>query len=240
MSKKFAVFDIDGTLIRWQLYHAVADALVKLKFVEPGAYDSIKAARMSWKTRTPGVSFRLYELELIKVYEEVLAGLSTDQLDKAVEAVFSEYKDQVYTYPRGLIERLKKDNYFLLAISGSQIEIVELIAKHYGFDDYVGTIYRRLGNKFTGHKHVASQDKANALKSLVKRNHLVFDNSLAIGDSLSDAAMLEMTETAIAFNPDKDLFERAQKEGWKIILERKNVIYELEKHDGQYHLVKTN
>ena len=49
--RSFAVFDIDGTLIRWQLYHAVADALVKLGHVEPGAYEEIKVARMNWKTR---------------------------------------------------------------------------------------------------------------------------------------------------------------------------------------------
>src|SRR3546814_11785501 len=27
--KKFAVFDIDGTLIRWQLYHAVVETVAK-------------------------------------------------------------------------------------------------------------------------------------------------------------------------------------------------------------------
>ncbi len=29
MSQPFAVFDIDGTIIRWQLYHALADELAK-------------------------------------------------------------------------------------------------------------------------------------------------------------------------------------------------------------------
>jgi HAD superfamily hydrolase (TIGR01490 family) len=239
-ASKFAVFDIDGTLIRWQLYHAVADALVKLNFVEAGAYDSIKASRMDWKTRRPGVSFRSYEHELIRVYEEILAGLTTDQLDKAVTAVFNEYKDQVYTYTRQLVDDLRKSGYFMLAISGSHIEVVSLIAKHYGFDDYIGTVYERAGGKFSGKKHAPSRDKASELRKLVKKNKLTFENSVAIGDSLSDAAMLEMVERPIAFNPDKELYERADREGWAIVIERKNMVYELEKKGDKYELAKTN
>lgn len=159
--RPFAVFDIDGTLIRWQLYHAVADALVKLGHVQPGAYEHIKVARMSWKTRQPGKSFRDYELELIRVYESVLANLSTAQLDQAAEAVFDEYKDQVYTYTRQLIKRLKADGYCLLAISGSQVEVISLIARHYGFDDYLATVYERNGDRFSGRKTVPSLDKAD-------------------------------------------------------------------------------
>ena len=34
-SRPFAVFDIDGTLIRWQLYHAVADDMAKQNIINP-------------------------------------------------------------------------------------------------------------------------------------------------------------------------------------------------------------
>jgi HAD superfamily hydrolase (TIGR01490 family) len=234
--RPFAVFDIDGTLIRWQLYHAVADALVKLGYVQSGVYEDIRAARMSWKTRRPGNSFRTYELELIRVYESMLANLTTNQLDKAVQAVFDEYKDQVYTYTRQLIEQLKADNYCLLAISGSQTEIVRLIAKYYGFDDYMATVYERSGNRFSGAKDVPSLDKAKALGKLIQTHQLPLEGSLAIGDSLSDAAMLEMVEQPIAFNPDKELFATAIQKGWKLVIERKNMIYELEARGGKYQL----
>jgi len=238
--RPFAVFDIDGTLIRWQLYHAVADALVKLGYVRASAYGEIKDARMSWKNRQQGKSFRTYELELIKVYESVLANLTTDQLEQAVQSVFDEYKDQVYTYTRQLIEQLKAEGYCLLAISGSQVEIVRLIAKYYGFDDFSATVYERAGNRFSGNKTVPSLDKAKALGDLIQKHQLVIAGSLGIGDSRSDAAMLEMVEKPIAFNPDKELYEIAAKTSWKIVLERKNMIYELEKDSGRYELVKTD
>ena len=35
---KFAVFDIDGTLIRWQLYHAIADELAKSGHIDAETY----------------------------------------------------------------------------------------------------------------------------------------------------------------------------------------------------------
>jgi len=49
-----------------------------------------------------------------------------------------------------------------------------------------------------------------------------------------------MVEKPIAFNPDKELYEIAAKTSWKIVLERKNMIYELEKDSGRYELVKTD
>ena len=35
--KQFAVFDIDGTIFRWQLYHELFDALVDERIITPEA-----------------------------------------------------------------------------------------------------------------------------------------------------------------------------------------------------------
>lgn len=239
-AKKFAVFDIDGTLIRWQLYHAVADAVIKLGFVPANAYDSAKAARMAWKRREADASFKAYEMELIKAYEKVLKSLTTAQFEQAAKTAFDEYKDQTYTFTRQLIGDLKAKGYLIFAISGSQEEIIELMAEQYGFDDFIGTVYERSGQGFSGKSIVGSHDKSATLKKLVEKHGVDFSDSIAVGDSKSDAAMMELVEQPIAFNPDKDLYEIAEKRGWKIVLERKNMIYELERVNGKYELVKTN
>jgi phosphoserine phosphatase len=36
-----------------------------------------------------------------------------------------------------------------------------------------------------------------------------------------------MVETPICFNPNKKLYEYAKRSGWKIVVERKDVIYDL-------------
>jgi phosphoserine phosphatase len=46
-----------------------------------------------------------------------------------------------------------------------------------------------------------------------------------------------LVENPIAFNPEKKLFDYAQGKNWKIVLERKNMVYELENKNGQYELV---
>lgn len=240
MSRKFAVFDIDGTLIRWQLYHAIADALDNAGYTTNKTFQAAKEARMAWKRRTNRESFKNYEKELIKAYESVLLKLSPAQVEQVAQAVFDEYKDQVYTYTRGLVKKLKGQGYVLLAISGSQLEIVTKIADYYGFDDCVGTVYERHEGKFTGAKIIGSADKAATLKNLITKHSLSLEGSVAVGDSASDISMMEMVKLPIALNPEKKLYEHAKEHSWKIILERKNMVYELEATDGSYRLAKTN
>lgn len=240
MKRSFAVFDIDGTLIRWQLYHAITDALARAGYTDKSTFQVAKEARMAWKRRASRESFKDYEKELIKAYEGVLLNLTPLQVEQVAQAVFDEYKDQVYTYTRDLVKDLKKRGYTLLAISGSQLEIVTKIAEYYGFDDCVGTVYEQSDGKFTGVVKVGSADKAATLEGLIARHNLTLDNSVAVGDSASDISMMEMVELPIALNPEKKLYEHAKQHGWKIVLERKNMFYELESKDGQYQLAKTN
>lgn len=237
--KKFAVFDIDGTLIRWQLYHALTDELASRGHIQPDSYKAMRQARTAWKQRK-GSSFRDYEGQVIDVYEAILKTLTFEQFEEAVQAVFDEYKDQVYTYTRDLISQLKSENYILLAISGSQTEIVAKIAAYYGFDDYTGTDYGRSNAGFDGTKKSGVFHKDKTLKRLIKKHSLNYKDSLAIGDSFGDAAMLKLVEQPIAFNPEDSLFDIAQAEGWPIVIERKNVIIKLEKAHGRYQLAETN
>lgn len=237
--RPFAVFDIDGTLIRWQLYHAIADALARRGRIDAATHKKIKDARMVWKKRTHGEAFRQYQTELIILYEKLLLDITPSQYNQAAKDVFAEYKDQVYTYTRDLIKKLKQDGYLLFAISGSQIEIVKMIADYWGFDDYIGTVYEHEGNKFSG-AVTFYLDKDIVLKNLIEKHKTTFKKSVAIGDSAGDISMLKVVEKPIAFNPEKKLFDYAKRKGWKIVIERKNMIYELEKKNGKYLLAKTN
>lgn len=236
MSKPFAVFDIDGTLIRWQLYHATADALVRLGYVNKDEYQAIKDARMAWKRRENEEAFKAYEGELVRLYERTLLQVTPEQYDEAAQLVFDEYKDQVYRFTRDLIRDLKAKDYLLFAISGSQTEIVGKIARHYGFDDHIGTYYVRENGKFTGQRKLHAGSKHVILDELVKKHDATYKSSVAVGDSEGDISMLEAVEQPIAFNPTKKLFAAAKNQEWKVVIERKNMIYELEKSNGSYRL----
>jgi HAD superfamily hydrolase (TIGR01490 family) len=235
--KKFAAFDIDGTLIRWQLYHAVVDHLAQKNLLGPDASEQLRQARMRWKKREHPEAFREYELALIDIFEAALDKLSPEQFDTATKKVVEEYGEQTYVFTRNLIAELKAKNYVLLAISGSHDEIVGHVAKQYGFDDWIGTRYKRENEGFSKEDpFIASHHKKVLLEQMIKKHGLSKAESLAIGDSGSDAAMLEIVEQPIAFNPDQALLGAAKKNGWKIVIERKNVVYELEDKDGRYVL----
>lgn len=234
--KPFAVFDIDGTLIRWQLYHAVVDGLAKHGLINKHDYQKLRDSRFAWKQRVHPEAFGAYEKELVRAYERALPDIPPKTFDDIAEAVAEEYKTQVYTYTRNLIKSLKAQGYVLLAISGSHNELVGHVAQQYGFDDWIGTIYERGKQGFTGKKVLGSRNKELTLTRLVKKHGLTFKDSYAVGDSLSDAALLAQVENPIAFNPDKELLKKAKAENWMLVIERKNVVYKLEPQDGKYVL----
>lgn len=234
--RPFAVFDIDGTVIRWQLYHALGDALAKRGLIDGNSFTKVREARMSWKKRGKDDSFKAYELELIKAFDNSLKGMPQEEFLGAADQVFEEYKDQVYTYTRDMVQQLKSKNYLLFAISGSPSYIVNKLADYYGFDDSKATDYEIVEGKMTGQMNLRFEDKPKCLRELVDAHSATFDGSIGVGDSEGDTDMLKIVETAIAFNPSRQLFEVARTEDWQIIVERKNVIYQLNSSDGSYIL----
>ncbi len=234
--QKFAVFDIDGTLIRWQLYHAITDKLGKLGYLPEGSLERLHAMRMDWKNRNNIDAYHHYEAEMVTVFQNALANIPVEAYGAAVDAVFATYKDQVYTYTRELIAQLKQEGYLIFAISGSPQDVLEKMGGHYGFDDVVGPRYEQKDGSFTGQITLAHTRKGEILQELVKKHGATWQGSIAVGDSPSDVAMLELVEKPIAFNPTGDLYELARQKSWPIVVERKNVVYDIRPHGDAYVL----
>lgn len=235
-TRPFAVFDIDGTIIRWQLYHAVTDRLVRDGLISAKDFEHVRRMRMDWKRRTGEDSFQEYEAELVRAFDKALKGMSVAGFTAAVDEVFEEYKEQVYTYTRDLIRQLKAEGYLLFAISGSPDTIVRKMVGYYGFDDHAATTYPSDKGRFTGEKDLSIGKKPELLQAMIDKHGVAAEGSIGVGDSEGDISMLQMVERPIAFNPSKKLFKHAYAEGWEIVLERKNVVYKLEQRDGRYRL----
>ncbi len=236
MNQPFAVFDIDGTVIRWQLYHAMVDALLRQGYIDASRFEAVRVARMSWKRRVGSDSFNEYEHELVQVFDEALKGLPVNMLEMAAQTVFGEYKEQVYAYTRDLIRDLKAKNYLLLVISGSPSLIIKKLTDYYEFDDFAATDYPQKNGYFTGEKNLTIGRKGELLQGLIDKHHLETVGSIGVGDSEGDIAMLALCERPIAFNPSRGLLEHAQNHKWEIVVERKNVIYTMHADKGHYHL----
>lgn len=235
--RPIAVFDIDGTLIRWQLYHAIVDKLIYSGSINnPKIIEEINAARINWEHRKNNSAFEDYEIVLIKYSKEIIKNISKEELTSISKSVFDNYKNKIYRYTSQLIKDLKKKQYLVFCISGSPEIIIKMIADYYGFDDYLGS---RLSNFDDDFLIMTHDNKAKNLIKLVEKYHTSLKNSIAVGDSDGDIPLLNSVQTAIAFNPNKKLLTYAQNKSWQIVIERKNVIYQLLKIDGKYVLANT-
>ena len=56
--RPFAVFDIDGTLIRWQLYHALADEMVRRSMIDPEQFEAVRESRAGFWLETAARDLR--------------------------------------------------------------------------------------------------------------------------------------------------------------------------------------
>ena len=234
--KKFAVFDIDGTLIRWQLFHAIVHHLGKNGHISDDDYKKIKDSMMAWKDRNNQKSFDDYEDKLVSIYIKSLPNIKPIDYGLVVDQVFNQYKDQLFVYTRDLLAKLKSQGYFLIAISGSQDEIVQKLADYHGFNAALGAHLVIKDGNYTGEITSPIFNKKVSLDNLVNQYNLSYQDSIGVGDTKSDISMLQSVENAIAFNPNNDLFTAAKENKWQIVIERKNVVYTLQPSDNNYVL----
>lgn len=237
--KKFAVFDIDGTLFRWQLFHEIVFELIEAGFISKDAQQKVDEKMQAWRNRSHSQSWKDYEMALVEAYIPCVKGLKVATIEAVADKILKRSGNEVYTYTRDLMQKLKKQNYTLIAISGSQDEIVQRFAKLWQFDIAIGQKHTIKDNAYVGTilgDKLLIEQKGEVLKEIVKRYDLSWADSIAVGDSLGDAKMLELVERPIAFNPNDYLFEKAKENGWKVVIERKNMVYELEPKNGTYLL----
>lgn len=240
--QKFAVFDIDGTLFRSGLYREVFYELIKMGILPKEVSEETTRLHREWRHRTHGNAFEEFEEAMVGGFDKWLDKLRISDYEIAAKRVLDKKADNVYVYTINLLKSLQNQGYFTIAISGSQEELVEPFAQKYGFDAALGQKYERGDEYFTGAIIKTHTGKDKLVQRFIDAHNLTLDGSYAVGDSNGDAGMLELVEHAIAFNPTFELYEKAHKNGWKIVIERKNISYELEKgnHDGHFVLAKAN
>ena len=232
IKQKFAAFDIDGTLFRSGLYREVAYELMKMGVLPQDVLEEITLKNREWRHRSHGNAFDEFELLLVSQIDNFLPRLRIEDYEEAAQMVLAKRADNVYVYTRDLIHELKAQGYFLIAISGSQIELVEPFAAKYGFDAWVGQQWERGDEYFTGNVIKTHTGKGAILRDLAKRHNLTFKGSYAIGDRNGDAGMLSIVDNPIAYNPTYELYEKAVEHGWPMTIERKNVIYSMQPQQG--------
>jgi len=228
IKRKVAVFDIDGTIGRGSLLIYLLDGLIDAGLISERARKEFQHDHEKWLDRKG--RYDEYIIAVTQTFMKHIKGVYYGDFVEISKKSVLAHSDHVYLYTKDLMASLKKDGYYLLAISQSPKTIVDFFCENLGFDKVYGRIYE-IGpqDRFTGKMvdvHLIS-NKANIVRRAAQKENLTLKGSVGVGDTEDDIPFLEMVETPICFNPNKKLHKHAVRMGWKIVVERKDMIYEI-------------
>ena len=228
IGRKVAIFDVDGTIFRSSLLIQVVDQLIR-DGVFPEEVQRLYAAQYeAWLDREG--DYQTYIEAVVRAFRDNIKGVHYGKLAEAGETVVAAQWKHTYRYTRTLLAELKRKGYYLLAVSHSPKTVLDKFCPRLGFDKVYGMMYE-IGPQecFTGavlDEHLIF-NKANIIRRAAEKEKLLLIDSGGVGDTESDIPMLEAVEHPICFNPNAKLYAHAKRAGWKVVVERKDVVYEL-------------
>lgn len=228
--QKIAVFDIDGTIFRKNLHFELINELAWMGIFSSEVRRTLTEVYTNWLEHEG--TYEDYRKALVELYAEHIKGVSVEEVKRAAKIVIPFQAKRTYIFAEGLIDDLRKKGYHFLAVSGSPQEIVEEYNSHYlHFDHVFGSIYERDEKDiYTGvAEFEPSLNKGDVVKQYVYEHGLTLEDSYGVGDTESDGGFLRLVTSPIAFNPNQNLKTLAEKEHWRIVVEKKDVIYEITK-----------
>lgn len=229
-----AFFDIDGTIYREGLITEVFKKLVTHEIIADSRwYNDVRPAYQAWDRRQG--DYDEYLSRMVEIFKEVTVGISREHIDHIARLVVRQKGERVYLFTRNEIERHRKAGHKIIAISGSPDALVREMAEKYHFDDWRGTVYE------TDEKGIYtggivpmwdSRSKKQAMLELAEMYHLDLKDCYSYGDTNGDLTMFQNTGHPCAVNPTRELIrhimdDEALRERIRIVVERKNVIYNM-------------
>ncbi len=225
---RWLFFDIDGTVFRSSLLIELVEELFAAGMFPKEAREEYDELHRAWQDREG--RYEDYIEAVVNVFRTNLKGVFYGDFADVGRAVVAAQSKRVYRYTRDLIGELQKEGYYLVAISQSPKTVLDEFCRQYGFDKVYGRMYETgPQDRFTGEsidEHLIA-NKANIVSRVIEKEGLTRAGSIGVGDTEGDIPLLESVERPICFNPNRALFEHAKRRGWPIVVERKDMIYEL-------------
>lgn len=213
MAKKFAVFDVDGTITRSSLLQLIARELVARGHLGVGPWYQVETYLHDFRQKVSDESFPDYLEKAADLIFSQLQHLPVTAYEEVVHAVSRRSVTHSYVYTRELIRNLKSHGYFLIAISSSEMRAVDMFTRELGFDVSVGGMFFTGKDTLGGTIERLRQPKDQILQALIQKFDLAFEGSTAVGGTSKDIPVLQMVSQPIAFNPNQSLFTAAREHG---------------------------
>ncbi|MEO6867730.1 MAG: HAD-IB family hydrolase [Gaiellales bacterium] len=212
-----AFFDVDRTLL------AGASGL---HLARPLRKRGLLTARQLARTMLVGLAFSAQgsDEEQLDRYSlalrELLNGWDRQTLIEVVELEL-ERRVHPMIYQEAL-ERIAQHHargQKVYAVSATNAEIIEPLAKLLGLDGAIATELEVVDGRFTGEISRANHgdDKGLRLREFAAAHEIDLSKSSAYSDSITDSEFLRAVGHSYAVNPDKALRRLAEDEGWGIL-----------------------
>lgn len=190
---KLVCFDLDDTLIR-EIHSVMMPCILNGKekehsFIqeqeETGVLDYISADYLRAK-----LLLGLEESEIAQNFLDIVKPL------KNISSV---------------IEALHERNIKSIIITVGPKQVAKVACNIWGFDDYYGSAYEVIGGVFTGKilNYIGADQKILCLKDFCKRNNIIPEECIAVGDGSTDIPIFEYCAMSIAVNSSLVVQKRA-------------------------------
>ncbi len=232
---KVAFLDIDGTVRNKSLMETFVDFLYGLGYISRIVHENLQAKRVQYKSDKDNAdSYEEYVLLVNQVLLEAIKGLPLDAVKELAAQAITKYQYEDYRYTKSLIERLRENDYKIIAISGSLNFLVDAFKEFYDFDQSYGHGFSvSEGNIYTATEPITWRDKHLIIEQIIEDNGWNGSQlqSFAVGDTGGDFTMLRSATYPIAINPSKGLVRKMylsateENKAYYCVVERKDLLY---------------
>lgn len=213
-----AFFDLDKTVIAKSSTLAFGKPLFKAGFLNRRVLAKAAIGQLTYTTFGADHS----QMEIVRQQLlEITRGWDAAELRRiAAESVEEVVAPLVYQEALELIGHHRESGRKVILISSSPEEIVRPLAGYLGGIDEVIATRSKVGpdGRYTGELefYAYGPGKVDAIEELAERDGIELDASFAYSDSATDEPLLRAVGHPVAVNPDRELREIAESEGWEI------------------------
>jgi HAD superfamily hydrolase (TIGR01490 family) len=214
-----AFFDVDNTLMRGASIYYFARGLSSRGFFT--TRDLLRFVAQQARFRLVGKE--LDAEGLAQTREAALAFVAGKNVEEIVaygEEIWDELMaDKVYSGTLEIARSHLRAGQRVWLVTATPAELAQLIARRLGLTGALGTVAEVRDGAYTGRlvgEPLHGPAKAEAVRALAEREGLDLERCSAYSDSANDVPMLSVVGHPTAINPDPELRDHAEDQGWTI------------------------
>ena len=216
--KRAAFFDVDGTLVRTNIVHALAFYALNQGSIFGTAWRTARTlagAPLYWALD------KLSRKTFNEVFYDSYRGISQDRLLELSHELFEEVlKPAIHPGTPELIAQARRAGCRIVLVTGALDFTMRELTDHLGADHLIANRMHFVDGVATGRvvpPVVEGAHKALILRDYCAREGLALERSHAYSDSFSDYPMLAVVGHPAAVNPDLRLRSVARAYEWPVL-----------------------